>query len=219
MHEIGLRDAGRQRHRPRYVGFLEKTVVLVVMGAGPLVSKVDVGDLGNAREVSRCPIGARNVLCRRAEDIDGPLCAALVESREEGFPVPQPPCGAAAARCGRLLIVVVLGIAVDIVGFAIVVVVETALRSPDVGTMSERVAHRRGVGEVSEQNGVGPTRLRHSIGVGEVLRYRARSTYRSRRGAPIPFRHSVGVGEVLRYHSDTWSERGSERNINKFTFY
>ena len=37
----------------------------------------------------------------------------------------------------------------------------------DVGTCS---SHRRGVGEVSEQNGVGPTLLRHGIGVGEMLR-------------------------------------------------
>ena len=37
----------------------------------------------------------------------------------------------------------------------------------DVGTCKRR---RRGVGEVSEQNGVGPTRLRHGIGVGEMLR-------------------------------------------------
>ena len=77
--------------------------------------------------------------------------------------------------------------------------------------MSDRVHIRNDVGEVSEQNGVGPTRLRHSIGVGEVLRYCSDTVvgvgevlryhsdtvseqYRSRRGAPIPFRHVVGAG-------------------------
>ncbi len=72
------------------------------------------------------PTWGRNVLCRRAEDIDGPLCAALVESREDGFPVLQSPCGAAAALCGRLLIVAVLGIIVDIVVVVIVVAVGAA---------------------------------------------------------------------------------------------
>ena len=63
---------------------------------------------------------------------------------------------------------------------------------------------------MSEQNGVGPTQLRHSIGVGEVLRYCSDTVseqYRSRRGAPILLRHRVGVGEVLRYRSDTVSEQ------------
>jgi hypothetical protein len=70
------------------------------------------------------------------------------------------------------------------------------------------------VGEVSEQNGVGPTQLRHSIGVGELLRYFSDTVseqYRSRRGAPILLRHHVGVGEVLRYHSDTVSEQYRSR--------
>ena len=85
----------------------------------------------------------------------------------------------------------------------------------DVGTCKRR---RRGVGEVSEQNSVGPTRLRHGIGVGEVLRYCSDTVSESERCSdtiPTRCRSSIGVGEVLRYGVGA----GSEQNINKFTFY
>jgi hypothetical protein len=71
---------------------------------------------------------------------------------------------------------------------------------------------------VSEQNSVGPTRLRHGIGVGEVFRYCSDTVSESERCSdtiPTRCRSSIGVGEVLRYGVGA----RSEQNINKFTFY
>ena len=59
---------------------------------------------------------------------------------------------------------------------------------------------------MSEQNSVGPTQLRHSIGVGELLRYFSDTVseqYRSRRGAPMLLRHRVGALSESERCSDT----------------
>ena len=74
-----------------------------------------------------------------------------------------------------------------------------SLRSPDVGTMSERVVH---IGEVSERCRSKTVSDRHGSDT-------VSESERCSDTAPTPCRSSIGVGEVLRYCSDTVSE--SER--------
>ena len=97
--------------------------------------------------------------------------------------------------------------------------VVVSLRSPDVGTMSERV---NAIGEVSERCRSKTVSDRHSSDtVSESERCSdtaptpVSESERCSDTIPTRCRSSIGVGEVLRYGVGA----GSEQNINKFTFY